>query len=184
MILIGLCGAAGAGKDTAAEHLAAHHGFRVLAFATPVYEAVAAITGLAVDDLRDRRRKEEPIEWLGKSPRELLQLLGTEFGRGMIRDDIWVERARRVWRDHKGAGVVVTDIRFDNEAAAIREDGGFVLEVVRPGDGCLKDGAAKHSSEAGISREHILATVDNSGTIRDLAAAVDAVLCSLHADIM
>jgi hypothetical protein len=181
-MIIGLCGAAGAGKDTVAGHLAINHGFRVLAFASPLYEAVAAITGMTVNELRDRSQKEEVIEWLGKSRRELLQLLGTEFGRGMIRDDIWI---RRLMTDVvPGKKYVITDVRFDNEAEAIREAGGVIIEVVRPGGGCLKPGAAMHSSEAGVDRRHITATVANCGTVRELAMNVDMVIARLHAATM
>ena len=188
MILIGLCGAAGCGKGSAAYRLVNAHGFREMAFADPLYAAVAAITGKTADWLKDRVHKERPIPWCGgKSPRELLQLLGTEFGREMIHTDIWVMRAMRSVqkaREEGLAGVVITDVRFDNEAAAIREEGGFIIEVVRPGDGCLSGAAAQHASEAGISREHILASIGNYGTLDDLASSVDAVIESLHADIM
>lgn len=184
MRLIGLCGAAGSGKDTVAEHLRRGYGFRVLAFADPLYAAVSAITGLPVERLRDRGQKERPIDWLGKSPRELLQLLGTEFGRNMIRDDLWVRRAMQEVAGSTEAGCVITDVRFDNEAEAIREAGGFVIEIVRPGMACLTATAASHSSERGISREHIILTLTNSGTIDDLNASVDAAIRSLHADIM
>ena len=188
MILIGLCGAAGCGKGSAAYRLVNAHGFREMAFADPLYAAVAAITGKTADWLKDRVHKERPLHWCGgKSPRELLQLLGTEFGREMIHTDIWVMRAMRAVREAESegaAGVVITDVRFDNEAAAIRAEGGFIVEVVRPGDGCLSDTTAKHASEAGISREHILASIGNYGTLDDLAASVDAVIESLHADIL
>lgn len=182
-MLIGLCGAAGSGKDTVAGHLAINHKFKVLAFASPLYEAVAVITGLTVNELRDRSRKEEKIEWLGKSPRELLQLLGTEFGRNMIRDDIWVKRAMLAV-DAAPGDCVITDVRFDNEAQAIREAGGVVIEVVRPNGKCLKQEAASHASEAGVSRHHIMATLTNDRGISDLAACADALIASLHADIM
>lgn len=188
MILIGLCGAAGSGKGAAANRLVKSHGFIELAFADPLYAAVSAITGKPVGWLKDRVHKERPLHWCGgKSPRELLQLLGTEFGRSMIHEDIWVTRAMRSVveaRDSGCPGVVITDVRFDNEAVAIREEGGVILEVVRPGDGCLSAEAAGHASEAGISREHILASIANQGTLSDLDAAVDAVLGTLHADIM
>jgi hypothetical protein len=79
---------------------------------------------------------------------------------------------------------VITDVRFDNEAAAIRDEGGFIIEVVRPGDGCLSKTASQHASEAGISREHVLASIGNYGTLDDLASSVDALIESLHADIL
>lgn len=183
-MLVGLCGAAGSGKDEVANRLALTLGLRKLAFADPLYDAVAAITGKPVEWLKDRRNKESVIPWVGKSPRELLQLLGTEFGREMICDDIWVRRAMRAADEAGEPGVVITDVRFDNEAIAIRDKGGVILEVVRRGARCLAETTAKHSSEAGISREHVLAVICNYGTLAELGASVDAVFRSLHADIM
>lgn len=187
-MLIGLCGAAGAGKGSVAARLVEKHDFLEMAFADPLYAAVAVITGLPVESLKDRATKEKPLAACGgKSPRQMLQLLGTEFGRQMIHEDIWVMRtmlavlsARRADRQ----GVVITDVRFDNEAVAIREEGGVIFEVVRPGAACLASDAAGHASEAGISREHILATLVNAGTFDDLNATVDEAVSSLHADIM
>lgn len=185
MILIGLCGAAGSGKGAAAARMVEEYGFRELAFADPLYAAISAITGLTVAQLKDRAVKEAPLPWCGgKSPRELLQLIGTEFGRNAIHEEIWVRRAMRSVQEAREAGCVITDVRFDNEAEAIREHGGVVIEVVRPGHGCLSGAAASHASERGISREHILLTIENSGTLADLGAAVDEALASLHSDIM
>lgn len=188
MILIGLCGAAGSGKGEVAGRLVQSMGFLELAFADPLYAAVAAITGKPVEWLKDRVHKERPLPWCGgKSPRELLQLMGTEFGREMVHEDIWAMRTMRAVVESRAAGlrgVVITDVRFDNESVAIREEGGVILEVVRPGYGCLSGSTASHASEAGISREHILATITNQGSIDDLWASVDEVIASLHADIM
>ena len=168
-MLIGLCGAAGAGKDTVAGLLEDARGPRIqrIAFADPLYKAVAAITGLTVEKLQDRVVKEAVIPWLGKSPRHLLQTLGTEWGRGMVRQDIWVcialERARAVL--DRGDSVVITDVRFDNEAQAILEAGGEVWKVIRPGWKCLADDAEKHASEAGVDDRFVSRIVVNDGTV-------------------
>lgn len=182
MILIGLCGAAGSGKGEVARRLASSHGFTEMAFADPLYEAVAAIVGKPVAWLKDRANKEAVIPWLGKSPRELLQLMGTEFGRNMIHPEIWVRSA--VERFDSSQRVVITDVRFDNEAEMIQEAGGVIFQVVRPGGRCLSDATAAHESESGIAADHIYSTIENAGTLDDLAAAVDAAVVSLYADIM
>ena len=90
-MLIGMCGAAGSGKDTIADIL----GFDRVAFADPLYEMVSLVTGLTPDEMRDRETKERTIDWLGQSPRQLLQTLGTEWGRGMVSESIWVDTAMR-----------------------------------------------------------------------------------------
>lgn len=177
-MLIGLAGAAGAGKGSVANVLVTGAGFVEIAFADPIYEAVAAITGISVAKLKDRRIKETVIPWLGKSPRQLLQLLGTEFGRNMIRDSIWVDRAMRTadWHDSIGAHTVITDARFDNEAEAVRGRGGVIWQVVRETASCLADDTARHASEAGIRPELVDLVIDNNGTLEDLYGTVATAL--------
>lgn len=187
-MILGLCGAAGAGKNTVADRLCGQHGWIQFGFADPVYAAVSSATGIPVPRLRDRKVKEEPIEWLGKSPRELLQTLGTEWGRNMVRDDIWVQiamrQATKCLAYLKGTGgVVITDVRFENEVAAIKAAGGLIWKVSRPAT-CLAGDAAKHSSEAGIAYELIDAEIINGSTIAALHNAVDASVMRLQADTM
>jgi hypothetical protein len=172
-MLIGLCGAAGAGKNTVAEMLV---GFRQIAFADPLYECVAAITGLPAERLRDRDAKEAVIDWLGKSPRQLLQIMGTEFGREMVHPELWIKIAMARIADDLAAGrnVVITDVRFDNEAQAVVAAGGECWRVVRKGWRCLDAGTAMHPSEAGVSGHLIARTIDNSGTLNDLRGILDA----------
>jgi hypothetical protein len=109
---------------------------------------------------------------VGKSPRELLQSLGTEWGRAMVADDIWIRLALQ----RAGQRTVISDVRFDNEAAAIRATGGVVWRVVRPDVGCLDASTAQHSSERGISPELIDAQIVNDCSLAALAARVDAAL--------
>lgn len=171
-MLIGLCGAAGSGKDTLADLLVARRQYRKLAFAEPLYQMLEVLTGEPAEKLRDRGFKEARIDWLGKSPRELLQTLGTEWGRGLVKDGVWIE-----WTMRRADGdCVISDVRFDNEAQAIRDAGGIVLRIVREGYGCLKGETRTHSSEAGVSDHLVNAEVDNSGDLdhlwRQAAAAI------------
>lgn len=177
-MLIGLCGAAGAGKNTVAELLADSDGcqFLQVAFADPLYECVSTITGLPVDKLKDRSVKETAIPWLGKSPRQMLQSMGTEWGRNTIHDEIWIRITMERIKPELACGrsVVITDVRFDNEAQAILAAGGEVWKVTRPGWRCLGGDAAKHPSEAGVSDCLVARIIDNSGTLDDLGAALSA----------
>lgn len=177
--IVGLCGPAGAGKNTVARMLCEGHGYVELAFADPLYAAVSAISMLPVERLKDRAAKEAPIEWLGGlSPRRLLQLLGTDFGREMIAKDIWVAHLERRIEANLAAGhrrIVVTDVRFDNECNAIHHLGGLIVEVARGGDAAgLEEAAAAHSSERGVARDMIDAVVRNVSTLDYLHGQVDA----------
>jgi hypothetical protein len=183
-VIIGLCGAAGSGKSSVGSLLHLRHGYAAWAFADPLYEAVSAITGVPVADLQERSQKEKVIPWLGASPRRLLQTLGTEWGRQMIHDQIWIEATfRRIeasnWSHH-----VICDVRFANEAAAIRCRGGLVLRVSRPAKNTMGPAEAAHSSEGGVPDEYVLATIENSGSLGDLEATVDSLIARLHGDTM
>ena len=178
-MIVGLCGLAGCGKNAVAEILARLEGAEVIAFAGPIYEAVAAITGLSAAELQNRERKETPLPWLGKSPRELLQTLGTEWGRESVHPEIWVRTAMR--RAAACPLAVITDCRFTNEAQAVRKAGGVVWQVRRHTAG-LGGQAGRHSSEAGIPEELIDLRIENNGTLRDLEAAVEAAWHTLHHD--
>lgn len=170
--VIGITGRAGAGKNLAASLVP---GGTVIQLADPIYDMLAVMLGVPVERLRDREFKESPVAWVGKSPRELLQTLGTEWGRNIVRQDLWIVVAQRRIAELLEAGggpVVVADVRFDNEADMIHAQGGVVWKIFRT-DG--RDADA-HSSEAGISPSLIDRTIFNDGTVADLRTAVDLAL--------
>jgi len=142
-MLIGLAGLARSGKSTAAEALCDELGFVELSFADPIRKAVKSIFSLT-DEQVYGAEKETVIPWLGKSPRQLMQSLGTEWGRHCVADDVWM---RLVDRDISRHGdVVVSDLRFENEAAFIRERGGVVIHIQRP----ICEQVNAHESELGV----------------------------------
>lgn len=99
--------------------------------------------------------------------RRLMQVLGTEVGRQGIHPDIWVDTAAHAIneRTKRFDPVVITDVRFDDEARAIRQLGGTIIEI-RRADLPPPDDA--HASERGIDPELIDAIVDNDGDLDDL----------------
>ena len=98
------------------------------------------------------------------SPRKSSQLLGTEVGRG-IDVNIWVKNAEMFVKQHPGWTVVITDVRFDNEAYWIRNRGGIVINIVRDKDDIEEN---THSSESGLRPENIDLIIKNNGTKEEM----------------
>jgi hypothetical protein len=171
MKLIGITGAAGSGKDTAADRLVSAHAFRKVSFAGPLKDGLCAMFNWTPEQINDRVFKETSLPDIGKSPRQLMQLLGTEYGREMVHPDIWLILARRkIEAFMQYRSVVISDVRFDNEAEMIRAMGGQIIHLIRPGISAV----AAHVSEQGVTINH---TVDigyqNDRSIGELHAWLD-----------
>ena len=141
-MIIGFCGFIGSGKDTAADYLVNFHEFRRDSFAATLKDACAAVFGWdrvllegKTKEAREWREQVDPwwAERLGMpnlTPRWILQYWGTEVCRRGFHDDIWIaslENKLRQTRDN----IVISDVRFPNEIAAIRNAGGSVYWIKR-----------------------------------------------------
>ena len=168
--IIAFTGLASAGKTTAASPVIYEMGYYPLSFATPIKRMIEVLTP-SMD------KNERPEILCGKSIREAYQTLGTEWGRKMIHDKIWVEIGRRAITSEllceDNRGVVIDDLRFNNEALCIKDMGGIIIEITRPGLTKME-----HASEAGISPELVDITLANNGSKADLQLAVLDILAS------
>jgi hypothetical protein len=179
--LIGLHGAARSGKSTVARYLVEQYGFCEVSFAAPLYRGLAAMLGCEVADLQEGGAKEAPIPWLGRSPRYLLQTLGTEWGRKLVREDLWPTLAARAIERHREAGAigcVISDVRFDNEAEFVLARQGELWGITR-----LRTAAAvrAHESERGISTNYPSRGIINAEGFANLYQRVDQLLEELEA---
>ena len=135
--LIGITGYKRAGKDTAAAVIASILGYDLVQFAGTLKDMMRALLagqGMPVEEIEryvEGDLKDDPTpHLLGNSPRHAMQTLGTEWGREQLDDSIWVTMAlRAAARAAKGA--IITDVRFPNEARAVRAAGGFLIRVER-----------------------------------------------------
>lgn len=174
--IIGIAGPAGSGKDTVAQRLIEKHSFMRYALADPLKNVLNDLFGWTQEQWADREWKERVDDHLGFSPRRAAQTLGTEWGRALHPllwlkiADSYIEASRamnNLYADIPAAGIVIPDIRFENEADWLRQKG-LLIHVVR--DGCVPVEA--HSSEAGVAYQEGDATVHNN---RDIAWAWDQV---------
>ena len=174
MILIGLTGRAGAGKSTVAQYLVEQHGFDELTFAQPLKEGLAIMLrelGVSLEDFEDPARKLRDIPEVGVTPRHLITTLGTEWGRDMVSEGVWVRvLAKRLANLWYSPAVVISDVRFTNEAQWIRELGGQIWLVARP---AASRAAPEHASEAGIDLSLVTCSIMNDDDVPAIHARVD-----------
>lgn len=167
--LLAITGPAGSGKTTVGDMLVSK-GWHRVKFAGPL-KAMCRAMGMT-DEMIEGSLKETPIDWLGgKTPRYVMQMLGTEWGRDLIDPDLWVRLGRREIISHleRGRNVVVDDLRFENEHKAIVDLDGAVLRIEGRG------GIGKHRSEQTLPA-HII--YENTGTTENLQDFVEYIFLS------
>jgi len=146
-LVVGVAGRARSGKDTLASYLLAEvQRSTKIAFADALKEGVAVMLGMTRADM-DHPNREKTIEEFGFSVRKALQVFGTEGGR-TLHPDLWVNLLKLRVAKSDAYLVVIPDVRFQNEAVYVRENG-VLLHVVRP-DGERSVGIAGHQSELGL----------------------------------
>lgn len=199
-MIIGLCGLIGSGKGTVAEHLMKEHDYIGTSFAETLKDAAACIFGWDREMLEgatqeSRYEREQKDEWWSErlgwevSPRKMLQFMGTEVMRDNLDHYIWAHATEKRMLDTidyfsrltgQKPNFVISDVRFPNEIAMIRRNGGQVWHIQR---GELPDwfgtnDPAIHESEKAWNNEDFDAIIHNDSDIATLCKAVDNLLKS------
>ena len=169
-MIIGLTGKKRSGKDTAAQALVAR-GYTQLSFAGPLKAMIRALLAWAdytpthIDRMVDGDLKEH-VALEDKTARYLMQSLGTEWGREHVSPGIWVNLC--IDKALRCQNAVISDVRFSNEAEAIRKAGGKIVRISRPG--CeLND---SHASEQ-VDKIEPDFVIPNDGSIERLQLRMD-----------
>jgi len=199
-MIIGLVGFIGSGKGTVGD-LLVEQGFIKDSFAKPLKDAVAVMFGwpreLLEGDTEVSRswREKSDSYWSEKfgyefTPRLALQLMGTEAGRNVFHEDLWVIS---LLNRAKNKDVVVTDVRFQNEIKYIQDNDGVVVRIRRGSEPewySLAEDANQGFSSAimGMADKCIRKSewdwigsefnyvIDNKGTLQDLGNEVKSML--------
>ena len=186
--IIGLNGVARSGKDTVAKILHDLYNYEVYSFSETLNDALVALNPVVYStlvstnpDVYEPTRYASIIAVRGYEAakevpevRRLLQAMGTEVGRNILGEDIWVDALFKKIGSHKA---VITNVRFPNEADAVWGRDGVVWEVIRPG----YKPALGHVSDTALDAIQKDAYIHNDGTIRDLADKVMRILDPVQA---
>jgi hypothetical protein len=183
-VLIGLVGLKQAGKDHTAQILGEDHRFVRFAFADRLKEMALAIDPYVSTNTAGARimpiRLTELVNRVGwetakryQDVRRLLQRLGKEGVRDSIDEDAWVNIVFEQVDPLLAAGmnVVVSDVRFANEADAIRRRGGLIWRIAREG----QESHDEHASETEQKRIVTDLVLRNTGDERYRAIVDEAI---------
>jgi hypothetical protein len=166
-VLIGFAGAAGAGKDSAAKVLI-KAGAERRAFADPIRSLLYALNpyvdncacrlvDLVQDEGWEKAKRNTP------EVRRLLQELGSEV-RKTANPAYWID----LTLTDLGPLTVITDVRYPNEAMAIKERGGIIVQIVRQGFAPISG----HESETPLAPDLVDVVIANDGDLKQLQTNV------------
>lgn len=143
MVIIGIIGNKQVGKDTFADLLCKHYNYKKYSFADPLKRTCKELYDLTDDQLTDPILKETLDDRWNKTPRQILQFIGTDIVRNYIGEDFWINRFNNWLLGETSKRIVVPDIRFKNELEAVIKKNAIVIKIER----CNKHSLDSHISE-------------------------------------
>jgi hypothetical protein len=182
-LIVGLTGRAGSGKDTVGGILVRELGYTRLAFADALKSMALAINPI----IREYQFPKHPerlvplvsmLGWEGAKKdgevRRFLQALGDEGVRKHLGEDAWIAALLKAWaevgpEDERPVKIVITDVRYPNEAA-LAQSNGVCWRIVRPGREEIA--TPEHSSEALVDTLDVDLVIMNNGSLDELKATV------------
>jgi len=195
VLLIGILGVAGSGKDTVADYLVSNYNFAKISFADPIKRICKDVFSFTDEQLWGPSQERNKLDLRYKrsgdpeylNQRYACQTLGTEWGRDCYQD-VWIDYALRLYKKISKAphkydydfkrglyfnlgdpidGVVIPDVRFSNELLAIKNAGGYIVKVKRDKAGLLGK-ASSHISEIeqqSITDDMVDYIIDNNSSL-------------------
>ena len=172
-MLIGITGQKFSGKSTVAKMLSEMLGYKVVSFADKLKDVTCVLSGCTREQLEDYDFKESVLvpnhlkPYCGNAEfptyRAFLQHFGSEVMRD-VNDNIWIDCTL----DNCGKNAIISDVRFPNEAKAIKELGGVIIRVERVG----LESNDTHSSETSMKQIIPDYIIENNKGLEELSLAV------------
>jgi hypothetical protein len=174
-MLLGVGFKARSGKDETGKYLQKHFGFTQAAFADKLKKAAMLIFELSYEQVYGDLKDVLDERW-NDTPRNILQKMGTECMRNGYAKDVWVRALEmRIRKEGINNDWCVTDVRFIEEADAIKAWGGVVVLINRPNLPAIA--TAKHDSETVMEAytgwDYLL---DNSSDLPQLYANIEVMM--------
>lgn len=147
MVVLGICGFQGAGKDTFANYLVKNYNFIKFSFASATKDVLNVLFGwdrnlLEGDTVESRKFRETVDTWWSEklgipnlTPRKMLQLIGTDLFRKHFNPEIWVRVVEKkiltILETNPESNIIISDCRFPNEINMLRNLGGKIISIQR-----------------------------------------------------
>lgn len=164
--IIGITGKARSGKDTVADMMIQYLYPFIVRKVSFAFYLKRMLESLGVIDETSAQHI------LGCSYRHAAQTLGTEWGRECINSNVWVNLASRQICNIRSDCVIISDVRFENEAAFCRQHG-VLIHVERKDQKLISESG--HKSESGIEYDGADYTVYNNTTLDDMLTVVGVI---------
>lgn len=174
-MLIGLSGYAQSGKDTVASILVDKYSFKRISFADAIRNALLTLNP-KIDSITHLSDLVDDYGWdvakQNSEVRRLMQVFGSEVGRKMWSDTFWIDQAFKHITDGVhifNGNFVFADVRFPNEAEAIKNKDGKIWRVNRHNFSAVNS----HISERAMDNWMFDDVIYNDGTLEELTQQVE-----------
>lgn len=155
-------------------------GWEIKKFAGKLKDIASHLTGIDIEDFEDQDFKKTNLGrewwttcdegWQPMTVRDFLQKLGTDALRNGLHENVWVNALMADYDED--SEWIITDTRFVNEAMAIKEKGGIIIRIDRPGVKPINN----HPSEVSLDNWNFDYKIQNVGDILHLRTIVEQIL--------
>lgn len=185
-MLIGIHAKPRSGKDTVANYLIKQYKLYKYGSSFPVKDTAAYMFKVPRQYFDDDNKKDTIDPFWGITYREMAQKVGKEGSRDLFGEDFWLRHVEKqlkrieieelfILRTEKYTipyeGMILADIRYENEVHWVKQNGGKVIFIKRSNLPASSNNS--HPAEAGLSDHLADVFIHNDGTLEDLYKEVD-----------